>query len=106
MYLDDFKKNFGAVESRNAASRSNKPISLALSRDEKGSRNNIRVLNDDDSDDEVLERDDDEAENDLRKSFGKKPGSLAHMKANLSLQEELGAMKSELASFSAEQEQK
>ena len=60
MYLDDFKKNFGAVESRNAASRSNKPISAALSRDGKGSRNNIRVLNDDDSDDEILERDDDE----------------------------------------------
>jgi len=104
MYLDDFRKNFGTVESRNAANRSNKPISSALSRDNKITSGSIRVLNDDDFDDDS---DDDDAilnrenEEDLRRSFGKKkPGmrnnSLAAMKANMSLQEELGAMKSDL----------
>ena len=35
MYLDDLKKNFGSVmmDSRNTASRSNKPIASQLARD-------------------------------------------------------------------------
>ena len=99
MYLDDLKKNFGSVmmDSRNTASRSNKPIASQLARGGPNGQNNIRINKDDDSDD-----DDDilAGGGDLRQSFGKKKtGSLAEIKAKLSLQEELGALKSELSSF-------
>ena len=100
MYLDDLKKNFGSVmmDSRNTASRSNKPIASQLARGSSAGHNNIRISKQDDSDD-----DDDDilaGGGDLRQSYGKKRGgSLAEIKAKLSLQEELGALKSELSSF-------
>ena len=105
MYLDDLKKNFSSVmmDSRNTASRSNKPIASQLARNGPNGHghNNIRInkQQDDDSDDD----DDDILAGgaDLRQSFGKKGGggTLAEIKAKLSLQEELGALKSELNSF-------
>ena len=44
MYLDDFKRNFGSVmmDSRNAASRSNKPIASQLARGGPNSSQNSR----------------------------------------------------------------
>ena len=63
MYLEDFKKNFGAMESRNAANRSNKPIASQLDKSggkiATGIRKNLRILDDDDSDedDKLLGRD-------------------------------------------------
>ena len=56
MYLEDFKKNFGAMESRNAANRSNKPIASQLDKSggklASGIRKNLRILDDDDSDED------------------------------------------------------
>ena len=81
MYLEDFKKSFGQAESRNAASRANKKMSMQI---KVGGR-------DDDNDD---------FENsDMRESFGKRgggKGGLAELKSKLSLKEELGALRSEL----------
>lgn len=63
MYLEDFKKNFGAMESRNAANRSNKPIASQLDKSggkfASGIRKNLRILDDDDSDedDKLLAKD-------------------------------------------------
>lgn len=108
MYLDDFKRNFGSVmmDSRNAANKSNKPIASELARGApSGIQNNIRIRKHDDSDDDDDEGDDYKilaGGEDLRQSFGKKKaggGSLAEMKAKLSLKEELGALKSELSTF-------
>ena len=56
MYLEDFKKTFGQAESRNTASKSNMQMQ------------HIRVLNDQDFDD------DENKSYDLRKSFGKRGG--------------------------------
>jgi len=114
MYLDDFKRNFGSVmmDSRNAASRSNKPIASELARGApSGNQNNIRIRKHDDSDDDDDEGDDYKilaGGEDLRQSFGKKKvggGGLAEMKAKLSLKEELGALKSELSTFSGSSSQ-
>ena len=112
MYLDDLKKNFGSVmslDSRNsAANRSNKPIASQLA---KGPSNNskIRVHRHNNDDNDSDEEDDDDIlgrsggeEEDLRQSFGKKTGGLAQLKAKLSLQEELGALKSELSDFDSQ----
>ena len=94
MYLEDFKKSFGAMESRNAANRSNKPIASQLDKSggkfATGIRKNLRILDDDDSDedDQLLGRDtSDQGNSDLRQSFGKPKagGALAQMKAKLSL---------------------
>ena len=56
MYLEDFKRNFGAMESRNAANRSNKPIASQLDKSggklASGLRKNLRILDDDDSDED------------------------------------------------------
>ena len=52
MYLDDLKRNFGSVmlmDSRNTASRSNKPIATQLARRGDGGgghKNNIRINSD------------------------------------------------------------
>jgi len=83
MYLDDLKRNFASTESRNAVKNGNVPIVSKLA---KGC-DKLRIITDDDSDEDY------DADNfDLRKSFGKPGGKL-------SLQEELGALKSELQGF-------
>ena len=46
--------------------------------------------------------DDDERDNPLRQSFGKRGGSLAQLKSKLTLQQELGALRSELGNFEKE----
>ena len=115
MYLDDLKKNFGSVmslDSRNtSANRSNKPIASQLAKGQTGSQQSkIRILShadnendsDEDDDDDVLGR----GREDLQQSFGKKGGGLAQLKAKLSLQEELGALKSELSDFDNKQSSK
>ena len=91
-----------SLDSRNSANRSNKPIASGLAK----GPGKIRVQHhdndkndsdeeDDDDDDDILGR----SGEDLRQSFGKKTGGLAQLKAKLSLQEELGALKSELSDF-------
>lgn len=118
--MEDFKKSFGANESRNQANRSNKPIATELAKSDKFNtlirvkRHSSADDSDSDEDDDNIfgragskddeDDDDDNTNNDLRKSFGKPkgPGKLAEMKAKLSLSEELGAMKSELREFDAE----
>ena len=108
MSLDQFKKNFGQQESRNSASRSNKPIQTELAkRTDSTVKQQIRILSGNeegsDDDDEILGRHEggeEELNEDFRKSFGKRSsGQLAQLKAKLSLQEELGALKSELREF-------
>ena len=92
------------MDSRNTANRSNKPIASQLA---KGGHKNIRISRSGDSDEDDDEDDDDAilaGESDLRSGEyggGKKVqgGGLAQMKAKLSLQEELGALKSELSNF-------
>ena len=91
------------VDSRNTASRSNKPIASQLAKGGGHGHKNIRISKSGDSDDD---EDDDDAilagGADLRSGEygGKKAqGGLAQMKAKLSLQEELGALKSELSNF-------
>ena len=86
------------MDSRNNANRSNKPIASELAKGGPTGSNNIRVSKDGDSDEE----DDDDilgGGEDLGQSFGKKKGGLEELKAKLSLQEELGALKSELSTF-------
>ena len=90
------------MDSRNTANRSNKPIASQLA---KGGHKNIRISRSGDSDEDDDEDDDDAilaGESDLNQYGGAKKvqgGGLAQMKAKLSLQEELGALKSELSNF-------
>ena len=88
MYLNDFKQSFSKAESRNANSRSNKQMVQI-----KMSQHPLVEADDDD---------DDERDNPLRQSFGKRGGSLAQLKSKLTLQQELGALRSELGNFEKE----
>ena len=113
-YMDQFKKSMmgsSMAESRNAAKRSNKPIQSDLAKGSKGGgSSNIRILYDTQGDSDEDEEDDDAIlsgkardEDPLAQSYGRKgTGALASMKAKLSLQEELGALKSELSTFDAD----
>ena len=113
-YMDQFKKSMmgsSMAESRNAAKRSNKPIQSDLAKGgSKTNSNNIRILYDTQGDSDEDEEDDDAIlsgkardEDPLAQSYGRKgTGALASMKAKLSLQEELGALKSELSTFDAD----
>ena len=91
MSLDAFKKAIGSQESRNVASRSNKPIASQLAKGASSHGRNQVDKDDSDDDDDILgrARDDDDDDDDdggnLRQSFGKRGGGLAQMKAKLSL---------------------
>ena len=66
MCLDDLHRNFGMMDSRNTANRSNKPIASQLA---KGGHKNIRISRSGDSDEDDDEDDDDAilaGESDLR----------------------------------------
>lgn len=54
---------------------------------------------DDDDDDEL------DKSNSMRQSFGKRGGGLAQLKSKLTLQQELGALRSELGKFDSAQNQ-